>query len=62
MSSRIMIAIIGVISTMPSRGMMRRSGARIGSVIRSRKSTNWLLGEVANHERIARTKIMMAIT
>ena len=39
LSFLILIATIGVISTMPSRGMMRRNGARIGSVIRSRKTT-----------------------
>jgi hypothetical protein len=30
---RIMIATIGVISTIPIKGMILRSGARIGSVI-----------------------------
>ena len=58
MINRIIIATIGVISTIPIRGTMRRSGANIGPVIRSRKTTVGLYGEVVNQERITRIKIM----
>ena len=62
MTNRIIIATRGVISTMPIRGTTRRSGANIGPVIRSRKTTIGLYVEVVNQDRITRTKIMTEST
>ena len=59
MINRMIIATMGVISTIPIRGIMRRNGANRGSVIRSRKTTVGLYGDVINQERITRTKIMI---
>jgi len=58
MINRIIIATIGVISTIPIRGTTRRRGDNMGPVIRSRKTTVGLYREVVNQERITRIKIM----
>ena len=56
-----MMATRGVKSNMPVLGIMRRSGARIGSVILSRtKVSVFDLGE--NQDSIARMNIMMVST
>lgn len=51
-----MIATSGVKSNIPALGMMRRSGARIGSVILSRMRVR-VFGLVRNHDRITLIKI-----
>ena len=44
---------MGVISNTPIRGMIRRSGIRIGSVISLSTVMIVLSGEMENHERMA---------
>ena len=51
------MATIGVKSNMHVLGIMRRSGARIGSVILSRKIVK-LFGLGENQDRITRTMIV----
>jgi len=55
------MATSGVKSNMPARGMMRRRGARIGSVILSRIMDS-VFGRVKNQDRITLTKIAMVST
>jgi hypothetical protein len=50
----ITMAIMGLISIMPSLGTIRRNGARIGSVISVRKRIGWSYGFGANQDRMAR--------
>ena len=56
-SNRRIIATSGVISIMPIRGTIRRSGDRIGLVISSSMRMKILYGLILNQDRIARTKI-----
>jgi len=51
------MATRGVMSIMPMRGTIRRSGARMGSVIWSSTWISGLRGSIANQERMARTKM-----
>ena len=51
-----MMAISGVKSNMPALGMMRRNGARIGSVILSSIMVS-VFGLVTNQDRITRMKM-----
>lgn len=55
------MATIGVKSNMPILGMMRRRGARIGSVIFSRRIDR-VFGLVRNQDRIILRKIAMVST
>ena len=55
------MAISGVRSNMPALGMMRRNGARIGSVILSNMIDS-VLGLVRTQERIALRKMTMVST
>ena len=50
------MAIIGVKSNIPARGMMRRRGARIGEVILSRIRIK-VFGSVKNQDRMTLIKI-----
>ena len=52
------MAMSGVKSNIPVLGIMRRSGARIGSVTLSRSNVN-VFGLGENHDRIALRKIAM---
>lgn len=56
-----MIATSGVKSNMPALGMMRRRGARIGSVILSRIMIS-VFGLVTNQDRITLIKIAKVST
>ena len=55
---RISIAINGVISNMPSLGIIRLNGERIDSVTSSSKMTNLLYLLTLNHDIITLAKIM----
>ena len=57
-----MIATSGVKSNMPALGMMRRRGARIGSVNRLRIITSLFVGLSENQDRIARRMMAMVST
>src|SRR5712692_4634092 len=54
------IAIQGVISNIPSEGMTRRSGARMGSVTCTRMTWMGLSGASRNHVMMARRKTAIA--
>ena len=56
-----MMATSGVKSNMPVLGMMRRSGARIGSVILSRITVS-VFGLGENQDRTTRMKIIIVRT
>ncbi len=55
------MATSGVKSNMPALGMMRRRGARIGSVILSRMMVS-VFGLVRNHDRITLMKMVKVST
>ena len=56
------IATIGVISNIPILGIILRSGARIGSVIRYRIAIKLLLGFTGNQETMALRMMTMVST
>ena len=53
------MAISGEKSIMPARGMIRRRGARTGSVMRYRMTDSMFVGRGENQDKI--TRIMMAM-
>ena len=50
-----MIATIGLKSSIPARGIMRRNGARTGSVTRKRMTATIFDGRGENQDRTARS-------
>ncbi len=57
-----MMAIIGVKSSMPNLGKMRRRGARSGSVTRNKMIVSVFAGPGENQDRIALRTIAMVST
>jgi len=57
-----MIATTGEKSHIPKRGIMRRSGDRIGSVIRNRTTISMLVGTGETQDRRALIKIATVST
>jgi len=53
------MATIGEKSIMPARGIIRRRGARTGSVMRYSMTDNMFVGRGENQDKI--TRIMMAM-
>jgi len=56
------MATTGEKSHMPNRGIMRRSGDRIGSVIRNRTTVSMLVGSGETQDRRALMKIAAVST
>ena len=60
MKYRIAIATIGVISNVPTVGITRLSGDKIGSVTSLSKISSRFWRPIINHDNIARTKTATA--